>query len=148
MFKRSMTARTAVLALVITAAALLSRPTAVLAAGDFPYDQEMILEAPRIGGLKRLPILTVEPNGNAVIDLWCRSVPGRVQVTDNTIKIETAPLPVEMPSMMVTGQCSPERTQADQDLLAALTQVTSWQWKGNLVVFDGSAILKFLPSSH
>lgn len=148
MFMRPMTAKTAVLALAITAAALLSRPTAVFAAGDFPYDQEMILDAPRIGGLKRLPILTVEPNGNAVIDLWCRSVPGRVQVSDNTIKIETAPLPVEMPSMMVTGQCSPERIKADEDLLAALTQVTEWRRQNGAVVLNGPTVLRFRISSH
>lgn len=130
------------------AALVLLVPAAATAADEFPFDQELILEAKRIGGLKRLPILTVGPNGNAVIDLWCRTVPGRVQVTDNTIKIETAPLPEELPSMMVTGQCSPERIQADQDLIAALTQAIDWRRQNGAVVLDGPTVLRFRVSSH
>lgn len=132
----------------VVLAALLLSPVVATAADEFPFDQELILEAKRIGNVKRLPILTVEPNGNAVIDLWCRTVPGRVQVTDSAIKIEAAPLPEELPSMMVTGQCSPERMQADQDLLAALAQATEWRRQGGAVVLDGPAALRFRASSH
>lgn len=130
------------------AALVLLVPAAATAADEFPFDQELILEAKHIGGLKRLPILTVEPSGNAVIDLWCRTVPGRVQVTDNTIKIETAPLPEELPSMMVTGQCSPERIQADQDLIAALTHAIDWRRQNGAVVLNGPTVLRFRVSSH
>lgn len=130
------------------AALVLLMPAAATAADEFPFDQELILEAKRIGNVKRLPILTVEPNGNAVIDLWCRTVPGRVQVTDGAIKIETAPLPEELPSMMVAGQCSPERMQADQDLVAALTQTTEWRRQNGAVVLNGPTVLRFHVSSH
>jgi len=130
------------------AALVLLMPAAATAADEFPFDQELILEAKRIGGLKRLPILTVEPNGNAVVDLWCRTVPGRVQVTDGAIKVEAAPLPEELPSMMVTGQCTPERMQADQDLLAALTQATEWRRQNGALVLNGPTVLRFRASSH
>lgn len=130
------------------AALVLLIPAMATAADEFPFDQELILEAKRIGNVKRLPILTVEPNGNAVIDLWCRTVPGRVQVTDNAIKIETAPLPEDLPSMMVAGQCSPERMQADQELLAALAQATEWRRQNGAIVLNGPTVLRFHASSH
>lgn len=127
---------------------LLLAPAVARAAGEFPFDRELILDAKRMGGLKRLPILTVEPNGNAIVDLWCQTVQARVELSDTAIKIEAAPLPAELPSMMVAGQCSPERLQADQDVLAALTQVTEWRLQGGAVVLSGPAVLRFLPSSH
>ena len=133
---------------VIIVVGLLLAPAAARAAGEFPFDRELILDARRVGGLKRLPILTVEPNGNAVVDLWCKTVQARVALSDTAIKVEAAPLPEELPSMMVAGQCSPERMQADQDMLAALTQVTEWRWQGGAVVLSGAAALRFLPSSH
>lgn len=130
------------------AALALLLPAAATAADEFPFDQELILEARRIGNVKRLPILTVEPNGNAVIDLWCKTVPARVQVSDGAVKIESAPLPEELPSMMVAGQCSPERMQADQDLIAALTQATDWRRQNGAIVIGGPTVLRFRASSH
>lgn len=118
------------------------------AAGEFPFDRELILEAKRIGNLRRLPILTVEPNGNAVIDLWCKTVPGRVTIAGSSIRIEAPPLPEQLPDMMVAGQCSPERLQADEELLAALTQVSDWHMQGYVVVLNGPTALHFNPSSH
>ena len=118
------------------------------AADEFPFDQELILAEKRIGNVKRLPMLTVEPNGNAVVDLWCKTVPARVQISGGAIKIETAPLPEEMPAMMVPGQCSPERMQADQDLLAALTQANEWRWQGGTLTLSGPTALRFHASSH
>ncbi len=132
----------------MVAALVLMGPLTAKAADDFPFDFELILDAKRMGPVKRLPILTVEPNGNAVIDLWCKTVQGRVELAGNTIKIEAAPLPEELPSMMASGQCSPERMQADQDLLAALTQVTEWRRQNGAVVFNGPTMLRFHASSH
>lgn len=132
----------------IAAGLLLLAPLAAMANGEFPFDQEMILDAHRMGGMKRLPILTVEPNGNAVVDLWCKTVQARVQLSGSAIKIETAPLPDELPAMMVAGQCSPERLQADQDMLAALVQVTEWRWQDGAVVLSGPTVLRFHASSH
>lgn len=123
-------------------------PVAAGAANEFPFDRELILDAKRIGAVKRLPVLTVEPNGNAVIDLWCKTVPARVTIADNTIKIEAAPLSEELPSMMAPGQCSPERMQADHDLLAALAQVTDWRAQGAAIVLNGPTVLRFDGSSH
>lgn len=127
---------------------LLCAPLLAAADGEFPFDQEMILDAPRIGSIKRLPILTVEPDGKAVVDLWCKTVQARVQLSGSEVKVEAAPLPDELPQMMVAGQCSPERLQADQDLLAALAQVTEWRWQDNALVLNGPTALHFHAISH
>ena len=39
-----------------------------------------------------MPILLVEPNGNAKIDLWCKSVSARVTISDMSMKIEPEPV--------------------------------------------------------
>ena len=54
----------------------------------FPFDQELLLDAAPMRPGKRMPILLVEPSGNAKIDLWCKSVPARIEISDMAIKIE------------------------------------------------------------
>jgi heat shock protein HslJ len=117
-------------------------------AGGFPFDQELLLDAAPMPPAKRVPILNVSPDGNATIDLWCRTVSGRVEVSDTTIKIEPAPLPEALPELMADGQCTPERMQADQDMLVLLSQMTGWQRDGDAVTLNGPKTLKFLLSSH
>jgi hypothetical protein len=118
------------------------------AADRFPFDQELVLDAAPMRPAKRMPILTVEPNGNAKIDLWCRTVPARVEISDATIKIEAGPLPEDLPAMQSAGQCTPERTQADEEMLAVLVEVTGWRREGEGVVLEGSRELKFRASDH
>ena len=98
--------------------------------------------------VKRVPILTVEQNGEATIGLWCKTVRARAELTDGAMRIEPAPLPDELPQYMVDGQCTDERMKADQDTLAALAQVTSWRRQGGAIVLTGAAPLKFRPSSN
>ena len=118
------------------------------AADQFPFDQELLLDTAPMRPAKRMPILTVEPNGNAKIDLWCRTVPARVEISDATIKIEAGPLPEDLPAIQSAGQCTPERMQADEEMLAALVQVTGWRREGEGVVLEGSRELKFRASDH
>ena len=68
------------------------------AAELFPFTQELLLDAEPMRPGKRMPILTVEANGDARIDLWCRTVPARVEITDMAMKIETAALPEDPPA--------------------------------------------------
>jgi len=133
---------------VIVATLLLLVPAAGIAAGAFPFDQEMILDAPKMGRVKRMPMLIVEPNGNATIQLWCKDMSGRVEVSDDTIRIEAGPLPDAFPAMMIDGQCTPERMQADADMLAELVQMTGWQHAGDRLVLSGPTTLRFLASNH
>jgi hypothetical protein len=118
------------------------------AADPFPFDQELLLDAAPMRPAKRVPILTVAPGGEATVDLWCKSVTARVELSDAAIKIEPGPLPEALPEMMGAGQCSPQRMQADEELLAALSQVTAWQRQGNAVVLVGPRTLKFRPATN
>jgi hypothetical protein len=117
-------------------------------AEPFPFDQELLLDAAPMRPGKRMPVLTVEPNGNGRIDLWCRTVSARIEISDATIKIEPGPLPEGLPEMMSAGQCTPERMQADDELLGALIQVIGWRLQGDGIVLEGPKIFKFRPSDH
>jgi hypothetical protein len=117
-------------------------------AETFPFDGELLLDAPPMRPGKRMPILSVESNGNARIDLWCRTVPARVEISDAAIKIEAGQLPEEMPAMQSAGQCTPERVEADEEILTALTQMTSWRRVGDGIVLEGPKTLKFRASDH
>jgi heat shock protein HslJ len=131
-------------------AALLLLLTSVLAApaDQFPFDQELVLDAAPMRPAKRVPILTVAPDGSATIDLWCKTVTARVELSDAAIKIEPGALPDALPEMMGEGQCTPPRMQADADMLAALAQVTEWRLQGGALVLAGPQTLTFRPSDH
>jgi heat shock protein HslJ len=118
------------------------------AADPFPFDQELLLDVAPMPPVKRAPILSVSQSGNATIDLWCKTVAGRVTFADSDIHIEAGPLPDALPQYMSDGQCTPERMQADADMLAALAQVTVWRRQGRLIVLVGPTPLKFRPSDH
>jgi len=119
-----------------------------VAAELFPFDQEFLLDAPPMRPGKRMPLLAVEPNGNARIDLWCRSVSARIEISDAAMKVETGALPEGQPEMMSAGQCTPERMQADEELLAALSQITGWRRAGEGIVLEGPKPLEFRISDH
>ncbi len=129
-------------------AVLLLLSGATTAADSFPFEQTLMLEGRPMPPVKRMPILVVEPNGDATIGLWCKTVRGRVVVTDSGIHIEPGPLPEELPQYMASGQCTDERMKADQDMLDALMQVTGWQRKGGVIVLNGVQPMKFRPSGN
>jgi heat shock protein HslJ len=123
-------------------------PVSAQSDNQFPFDQELLLETPPMRPGKRMPSLTVERNGNAIIDLWCKSVPARVELSETTIKLEAAPLPDELPQMQSAGQCAPERMAADGALLEKLTQVTSWIRQGGILVLDGPTPMRFRAGTN
>jgi hypothetical protein len=127
---------------------LLSFCGADVAAESFPFGQELLLDAPPMRPGKRMPILTVEANGNARIDLWCRTVPARVEIADRAIKIEAGPLPEELPAMQGAGQCTPERIKADEEMLASIIQVTEWRRDGDTILLIGPATMTFRPATN
>ena len=119
-----------------------------IAADTFPFERELLLDAAPMRPGKRMPVLSVESNGNARIDMWCRTVPAHVEISDAAIKIEAGPLPEDMPTMQSAGQCTPERVQADEEFLATLTQMTGWRRAGDGIVLEGPKTLKFRASDH
>ena len=140
--------RYAVVCGAVAASLILSVGGASVAADTFPFDRELLLDAAPMRPGKRMPILAVESNGNARIDLWCRTVSAHVEISDAAIMIETGPLPEDMPAMQSAGQCTPERIGADEEILAALTQMTGWRRAGDGIVLEGPTTLKFRASDH
>ncbi len=121
---------------------------AAMAAEQFPFDQELLLDAHYVGHAKRVPILNVSSDGSARIGLWCRTVHARVQISGAAMRIELGPLPQELPRYQVDGQCTPERMAADDDTLAVFAQVTGWSRRGDLVALTGAQTLRFQVSDH
>src|SRR3954469_4598373 len=54
-------------------------------AQDFPYDRDLVLEARRMRGSKRVPIVSVAANGEAQIYLWCKRGSGQAVIAGKTI---------------------------------------------------------------
>ncbi|MBI2713410.1 MAG: META domain-containing protein [Rhizobiales bacterium] len=132
----------------VIAAGLLLACGPASSADPFPFDRELLLDAAPMRPAKRLPSLTVAPNGEATIDLWCKTVSARVEFTDEAIKIEPGPLPEALPEMMGAGQCSPQRMRADEDMLATLAQMTAWRQQGGALVLVGPKTLKFRAATN
>jgi hypothetical protein len=116
--------------------------------GEFPFDRELILDVQPMRPAKRRPMITVEPNGNAVIDLWCRTVTGHVEIDADSIRITPAPLPPDLPAMMAPGQCAPERIAADETVLEALSRMTGWRQRGAGVELIGPQSMVFRPATN
>jgi hypothetical protein len=102
---------------------------------SFPFDRELMLEAAPMPGSKRVPIIQIDGNGAASIDLWCASVRGQASVSDDSISI--------VPGPVQTAQCPPDRQSGDENLLAALAQVTTWQRNGDVLELRGATTLRF-----
>ncbi|MEA2937075.1 MAG: hypothetical protein QOC56_579 [Alphaproteobacteria bacterium] len=124
----------------LSAAMLLGTTTLARAQADFPFDREMLLDAKPMPGGKRVPILEIAADGKAQIDLWCKSGPGLVEVTGEAIKFTLG--------AMADQPCTPERMQADEEVAAALAQVTHWRLDEDVVVLLGPTELRFRLSTH
>jgi heat shock protein HslJ len=112
----------------------------IAAESGFPDDSVLLLEARPMKGSKRVPILQIESKGEASIDLWCNRVPAQLVVVDDTITI--------LLGTPTAQQCDSERMQADEDLLAALQQVSTWRRQDDLLVLQGDRTLRFHISTN
>jgi heat shock protein HslJ len=110
------------------------------AAAEFPFDRELLLEAKPLPGSKRVPMLEILREGRGLIDLWCKSGDGRVEVSGDTVKITIEAMKVE--------RCPPERMERDEPLAAALAAVTQWRMEGDVLVLIGPTELRYVLSSH
>jgi hypothetical protein len=105
------------------------------ASDSFPFGSELMLDSAPIHGSKRVPMIEIEENGTASIDLWCSSATAQATVGDAAITI--------VPGEAAPAQCEPERQARDADLLAALAQVTGWRRSGEVVELSGPTPLRF-----
>jgi heat shock protein HslJ len=127
------TKRRAITALAVCTLAMLG--VARAAAQEFPFGRELMLDVAPMKGSKRVPMLDIDPRGIADIDLWCNSVKGQMVVAGDTITILTGP--------KTERTCPPERSQADDDVLSALNEVTSWRRDGDVLVLIGTRTMRF-----
>jgi hypothetical protein len=125
-----------VLALVLApvlAAALHSVPAR--ADDGFPFGMAMTMEVARQPGSKRLPNVEIGDNGEAILELWCKGGKGQFSVAGNTV--------IFVPGPLEDRACPPAKAQADDDLVAALSEAATWKRQGDFVTFIGTRTLRF-----
>ena len=112
-------------------------PTTGYAQADngFPFGLEMTLDVGRQPGSKRIPNLEIGDAGEVVLELWCKGGKGQFSVAGNTV--------IFVIGEMETRPCPPERAQADDDLIAALSDAATWKRQGDVVSFVGARTLRF-----
>ena len=130
--------RQAAIALVLGAAILQAVPAC--AAEEFPFGLEMTLDVAPQPGSKRLPTLEIGDSGEARLELWCKGGKGQFSVAGNSVIFVAGPLE--------DRACPPARAQADDELVAALSEAATWKRQGDLVSFIGTRPLRFRVNTN
>jgi heat shock protein HslJ len=125
--------RRAALALIVAAAGFQVIPAQ--ADDGFPFGLEMTLDVAPQPGSKRLPTLEIGDSGEATLELWCKAGRGQFSVAGNTVIFVAAALQ--------DRACPPARAQADDELVAALSEAATWKRQGDFVSFIGTRPLRF-----
>jgi len=113
----------------------LSSLDCVRAADGFPFGMEMTLDAARLPGSKRVPDLDIGDHGEVVLELWCKGGKGQFSIAGNTVIFVAGPIE--------DRACPANKAQLDDELVAALTEATTWKRQGDYVSFMGSKTLRF-----
>jgi hypothetical protein len=101
----------------------------------FPFGFEMTLDAARQPGSKRIPNLEIGDAGETRLELWCKGGKGQFSVAGNTVVFVAGP--------MEDRNCPEARAQADDELIAALSEAATWKRQGDLITFVGTRSLRF-----
>jgi hypothetical protein len=101
----------------------------------FPFGFEMTLDTPSQPGSKKRPTLEIGDNGEAMLDLWCKGGKGQFSVAGNTV--------VFVPGQLQDRDCTPARAQADDEIIAGLSEAATWKRRGDAVSFVGTRSLRF-----
>ncbi|MDB5875621.1 MAG: heat-shock protein [Ramlibacter sp.] len=123
----------AAVALILTVAAL--NPAPARADDEFPFGLEMTLDVSRQPGSKRIPTLEIGDAGEAILELWCKAGKGQFSVAGNTV--------IFVPGPLEDRSCPPARAQADDELVAALSEAATWKRQGDFVTFIGTKTLRY-----
>jgi len=130
--------RRAAAALVVGAlvmAAVVLNVAPAFADDGFPFGSEMTLDVDRQPGSKRIPNMEIGDSGEVTLELWCKGGKGQFSVAGNTVIFVAGPLE--------DRACPPARAQADDDLVAALSEAATWMRQGDFVTFTGTRTLRF-----
>ncbi len=133
MFSTTGFSKQAAATLVLVAAPFNAHPAR--AESTFPFGFEMTLDAAPQPGSKRIPTLEIGDNGEAVLELWCKGGKGQFSVAGNTVIFAAGPLE--------DRACPPAKAQADDDLVAALSEAATWTRQGDVISFAGTRPLRF-----
>ena len=125
--------RAGVASLLLVATALNFTPAR--ADDGFPFETQMQLDVNRMPGSKRIPNLDIGEAGEVVLELWCKGGKGQFSVAGNTV--------IFVAGAMENRSCPPDRAQADDELIAALTAAATWKRQDDLVTFTGAKTLRF-----
>jgi hypothetical protein len=101
----------------------------------FPFGMEMTLITQPQPGSKRIPDLDIGDNGEVVLELWCKGGKGQFSVAGNTV--------IFVPGPLEDRACPPAKALADDELVATLSEATTWSRQGDYVSFNGARTLKF-----
>jgi hypothetical protein len=123
----------AAVALMLTVAALNATPAR--ADDEFPFGLEMTLDVSRQPGSKRIPTLEIGDAGEAILELWCKGGKGQFSVAGNTV--------IFVPGPLEDRGCPAARAQADDELVAALSEAATWKRQGDFVTFIGTKTLRY-----
>ena len=111
-------------------------PGAAAGQAQFPFESELILDVAPMRGSKKILNLDVDAKGGIAMEMWCNRVEGQFVVAADTVTVLTG--------KATQRQCPPERAAGDEQLLAALGQVTNWRRRGDtLELTGGPRPLKF-----
>ncbi len=130
--------RAGVASVLLLAAAVNFAPA--LADDGFPFGTEMTLDVGRQAGSKRIPNIEIGDAGEVVLELWCKGGKGQFSVAGNTV--------IFVAGEMENRSCSPDRAQADDDLVAALADAATWKRQGDFVSFVGAKTLRFRVNTN
>jgi META domain len=133
MFSTARFLKQAAAALILIAAAVNANPAC--ADDGFPFGLLMTLDAARQPGSKRIPSLEIGDNGEVVLELWCKGGKGQFSVAGNTV--------IFVAGALEDRACPQARAQADDELVAALSEAATWKRQGDTVSFIGTRPLRF-----
>lgn len=122
-------------ALGVAAVVLGSTVLPAAAQDGFPFNAELTLDAAPMRGSKRIPNLEIGRSGEVIIELWCKGARGRFSVAGDTV--------VFVPGPVDDRGCPADRAAADDALLAALAETTTWRRQGEVLLLAGSRQLRF-----
>ena len=125
--------RVAAAALMLGALAAIAYPAR--ADDGFPFGFELTLDVEHQPGSKRVPILEIDDSGEATLGLWCKDAKGQFSVAGNTV--------IFVPGPVEDHDCSPAQAEADDQLVTALSEATSWKRENDFISFIGPKSLRF-----
>lgn len=101
---------------------------------------EFTLDAAPMRGSKRVPHLEIGEKGEAQLLLWCKNAAGQFSVANDSL--------IFIPGAVQDNNCPADRAAADDNLLAALADTTTWKRQGDRLILIGKQSLRFLPLTN